>query len=544
MNKKKIVIQNDLRKKPRKPRMVVVGAGGYIGTNLVTELVSRGFPVRAVGRDVEALKARYWRGVELVVQFKRLSPPEVLISRCKLLLTAVPSVRFAPLAQADVLEPRTIEGALAGQDVAYYLVHCMRADEDFESTESQGAKNFAAAAAKAGVKRIIYLGGLIPSEADSKHLRSRRLTGEILRAGPVPVTELRAGIIVGPGCASFEIIRDLVNHLPVMVTPRWVQSKSPPIALSNVLTYLIGVAECKEAAGRIFDIAGPEMLSYRELMQQYGEAVGKSPIIIPVPVLTPRLSSWWLWLVTAVPTSIGRALIDGLKLNITADDREIRKLIPQRLLTYRDAVRDVFEVEKRHAVAARWTEGALMYRGYKSDYAFYAKRESGSYTSRATSKSLWDQVVTIGGENRYFGFNWLWSIRETVDWALGGPGRNRGRRHPHEVRVGDTIDYWRVIAADPPRRLTLAFGMKAPGAGVLEFEIMPVCQKQTRITVTAYWHPAGAAGLVYWHAFAPFHALIFSSMAREISNRAERAERMQRQTERKRSKEASSAPIT
>ena len=492
MSRTKATRKASLRQQPDKPRMVVMGASGYIGTNLVTELAARGFAVRAVARSVEALAARQWQGVEL--------------------------------AQADVVDPSTLEAALAGQDVAYYLVHCLRAGEHFEEAERKGAKNFAAAAARAGIRRIVYLGGLVPSEADSKHLRSRRLTGEILRAGSVPVTELRAGIIVGPGCASFEIIRDLVNHLPLMVTPRWVESKSPPIALSNVLTYLIGVAEREEAAGRIFDIAGPQMLSYRELMQQFGEAVGKSPVIIPVPVLSPRLSSYWLWLVTAVPTSTGRALIDGLKLNIQADDREIRKLIPQRLLTYKAAIQEVFEVEKRHAVAARWTEGALMYRNYNSDYAFYAKRESGSYISRATPKAIWDQVVTIGGKNRYFVFNWLWGIRETIDWALGGPGRYRGRRHPHEARVGDAIDYWRVIGADPPRRLTLAFGMKAPGAGVLEFDITPIGPARTRITVTAFWHPAGAPGLVYWHALAPFHAMIFNGMAREISKRAEEAE--------------------
>jgi len=473
--------------------MVVMGASGYIGTNLVTELAARGYRVRAVARSVDTLAARQWQGVDLV--------------------------------QADVFEPRTLEAALAGQDVAYYLVHCLRAGENFDEAESRGAKNFATAAARAGVKRIVYLGGLIPREADSKHLRSRRLTGEILRAGSVPVTELRAGIIVGPGCASFEIIRDLVNHLPLMVTPRWVDSKSPPIALSNVLTYLIGVAEREEAAGRIFDVAGPEMLSYRELMQQFGEAVGKSPTIIRVPVLSPRLSSYWLWLVTAVPTSTGRALIDGLKLNIKADDGEIRKLIPQRLLTYKEAIQEVFEVERRHAVAARWTEGALMYRNYKSDYAFYAKRESSSYISRASPEAIWNQVVTIGGDNRYFAFNWLWGIRETIDWALGGPGRYRGRRHPHEARVGDAIDYWRVIGADPPRRLTLAFGMKAPGAGVLEFDINPIGPAKTRITVTAFWHPAGAPGLVYWHVLAPFHSMIFNGMAREISKRAEHTER-------------------
>lgn len=476
-----------------KPNVVVVGASGYIGTNLVPELAARGYRVRAVARSREVLAARRWPGVEL--------------------------------AQADVLDAQALAAALAGQDIAYYLVHCMRAGEAFDDIERRGAQNFAQAAAQAGVKRIVYLGGLIPRGADSKHLASRQLTGEILRAGRVPVTELRAGIIVGPGCASFEIIRDLVNHLPVMVTPRWVRSKSPPIALSNVLTYLIEVADRDEAAGQIFDLAGPEELSYDELMRQYGDAVGKRPLIVPVPVLSPRLSSYWLRLVTAVPTSTARALIDGLKLHIEADDREIRRLVPQRLLTYREAVAEVFEVERRNAVAARWTEGALMYRDYNANYAFYAMRDSGFFVARASPEAVWAQVAAIGGDNRYYAVNWLWSIRETMDWALGGPGRHRGRRHPTEVRVGDTIDSWRVIGAEPPQRLTLAFGMKAPGAGVLEFEVTPAGPEHTRITVTAYWHPAGVWGLLYWHAFAPSHFLVFHGMARAIALRAERSER-------------------
>ncbi len=472
-----------------RPSVVVMGASGYIGTNLVAELLARGYPVRAAARSMAVLAGRGWQGVEL--------------------------------AAADVLDVEATEAALAGRDIAFYLVHCMRAGDDFDDAERRGAQNFAAAAARAGVRRIVYLGGLIPRGADSRHLISRRVTGEILRAGSVPVTELRAGIIVGPGCASFEIIRDLVNHLPVMVTPRWVESKSPPIALSNVLHYLIEVAGSEQAAGRIYDIAGPEILSYRELMVQYGQAVGKSPLIVPVPVLSPRLSSYWLRLVTAVPVSTGRALIDGLKLHIEADDRAIRQLIPQRLLSYAEAVQEVFEVESRHAVAARWTEGALMYRDYNPSYAFYAKRAGGSFIARASAEAVWDQVTAIGGENRYYAMNLLWGIRETIDWALGGPGRNRGRRDPQEVRVGDVIDSWRVIAAEPPRRLTLAFGMKAPGAGVLEFEVSPVGPAHARITLTAYWHPAGAKGLIYWYAFAPSHALVFHSMARAIALRAE-----------------------
>lgn len=472
-------------------KVVVIGASGYIGTNLVPELLAAGHEVRAAARSREVLAARPWSGVDCVA--------------------------------ADVMDPAALDRALVGQEVAYYLVHALRSGEHFADAERLAASNFAAAATRAGLRRIVYLGGLVPKSADSEHLRSRKMTGDLLRAGTVPVTEIRAGIIVGPGCASFEIIRDLVNHLPLMVTPKWVRSQSPPIALSNILTYLVRIADIGEAAGGIYDVAGPEVLTYEQLMLQYGEAVGKRPHILAVPVLTPRLSSYWLRLITAVPTSTARALIDGLELRIDADDREIRRLVPQRLLTYREAVAEVFEVEKRNAVAARWTEGVLMYRDYNPDYAFYAKQATGSFVARAPAAAVWRQVAAIGGENGYYAGTLLWEIRRVMDWAVGGPGRRRTRRHPTEVRVGDTIDFWRVVGVEEERRLTLAFGMRVPGAAILEFLVEPIDSQHTRITLTAHWHPAGAWGLAYWYAFAPSHGYIFHAMARAIAQRAEAA---------------------
>ncbi len=471
--------------------VAVVGASGYIGSNLVPKLVARGFRVRATARSREVLAGRRWPGVEIVC--------------------------------ADVLAPATLAEALVGIDVAYYLVHSLDTSGDFSLLEQQGADNFAEAAANAGVRRIVYLGGLIPENADSQHLVSRRITGEHLRSGRVPVTEIRAGIIVGPGSYAFEVIRDLVNNLPVMVTPRWVKVKSPPIALDNLLVYLVRVAELDEAAGLIYDAAGPEMLSYKELMLQYGEFVGKRPFIIPVPVLTPTLSSYWLRAVTSVPTPIARALIAGLKLDIQADDSALRSLVPQQLLTYREAVAAVFDAERHNAVAARWTEGMLMFRDYNPNYGYYAKKAGGTALAKASPASVWAQVAAIGGDNRYYYANSLWAVREFFDWAIGGQGLNRGRRHPTELRVGDTIDSWRVIGVEPPRRLTLGFGMKAPGAGVLEFDIKSEDPQQTRVTVTAYWHPAGVWGLMYWYAFAPSHAVVFNGMARAIAERAQAA---------------------
>jgi len=471
--------------------VLVFGATGYIGTNLVERLAHERRPVRAAGRNLDVLQARDWVGVERV--------------------------------RADALAPESLDAALEGVEVAYYLVHSMASGRGFARLDVDAASNFAAAAARAGVRRIVYLGGLLPDGANSEHLLSRRDTGERLRAGPVPVTEIRAGIVVGPGSAAYEVIRDLVNHLPLMVTPRWVQSRSAPIALANLLEYLVRVADIPQAAGGIYDAAGPEVLSYETLMRQYGEVVGKRPAIIPVPVLTPRLSSYWLSLITTVPASVGRALIGGLEHDILADDRALRALVPQRLLGFREGVEAALRAEHERAVSARWTEGALMFRGFRHDYAFYAKRAGGSAVTRASPRAVWNEVIAIGGERGYLYLNVLWRLREALDWMVGGPGLTRGRRDPRSLRLGDTIDYWTVIGLQPERRLTLHFGMRTPGSGVIEFELEPLSDGGTRLTETAYWHPAGVWGLLYWYALVPAHLVIFRGMTRALVARAEAA---------------------
>jgi uncharacterized protein YbjT (DUF2867 family) len=473
-------------------RVLVFGATGYIGSNLVPRLLREGCAVRASGRNRKVLEARDWAGVDLV--------------------------------EADALQPDSLPGAMAGVDTAYYLVHSMAAGRNFGSLDLQAAENFATAAAQAGVRRIVYLGGLIPADADSEHLVSRRDTGARLRAGRVPVTEIRAGIIVGPGSAAYEVIRDLVNHLPLMLTPRWVQSKSAPIALDNLLDYLVRVAWIDEAAGKVLDAAGPDYLSYEQVMRQYGEAVGKRPRIVRVPVLTPRLSAYWLGLVTAVPANIARALIGGLKHDLPADDSELRRLVPLKLLSFRESVAAALQAEQTHTVAARWTEGLMMFRGFRLDNAYYAKRASGHAVGAASPAAVWRTVATIGGENGYYTMNFLWWIRGVMDWLVGGPGLTRGRRHPTELRIGDRIDYWTVLALEPAHRLTLNFGMRAPGSGVLEFEVdpepAPALQGQTRLTITAYWHPQGVWGLLYWYALVPAHLFIFRLMTRAMLRQA------------------------
>jgi len=474
---------------------LVFGASGYIGTNLVEYLVGEGRPVRATSRSLEVLEGRAWGGVELC--------------------------------SADALQPDSLDAALDGVDVAYYLVHSMAAGRSFPELDARAARNFAAAAARQGVRRIVYLGGLTPKDPESAHLRSRQETGDILREGPVPVTELRAGMIIGPGSAAWEVIRDLVNHLPIMVTPRWVFSRSTPIALSNLLKYLADVPLHGAAAGEIYDVAGPDCLTYAEIMRHYGRLVGKRPRIIPVPVLTPRLSSYWLHLVTAVPANIARALIDGLSQDVIASDKRIMSLVPQDLLGFDAAAKDALEADRQHAIPARWVESAAVCETFRPEYAFYAKQAEGSATTAATVDMLWHVILGFGNDGDYFYARMLWWLRRLIDYVLNGPSFRRGRRHPGELRVGDVIDAWRVIALEPGERLTLLMELKAPGAGVLEFLVDDLGDER-RVTAHAYWHPAGVWGLLYWYATLPIHSLLFRKTAGAITSRAAASEKRPR----------------
>lgn len=466
---------------------LVFGASGYIGKNLVPCLLSAGRRVRATSRNPEVLSAQQWSGAEL--------------------------------ARADALKPETLDAVLRDVDTAYYLVHSMAAGKSFPALDTEAARNFAEAASRQNVRRIVYLGGLVPDKPESAHLQSRQETGDSLRNGSVPVTEIRAGMIIGPGSAAWEVIRDLVNHLPFMITPRWVYSRSTPIALENLLVYLRDAPALGETAGKTYDVGGADDLTYEEIMCTYGELVGRRPLILPVPVLTPRLSSYWLRLVTSVPTNIARALIDGLTQDVIADDDRLERLVPQELLGFREAATIALEADREHATPARWVEGSIACRNFRPDYAFYAMQEGADETTSATRESLWAVISTFGRDGDFFSSRALWWLRRSFDWLIGGPSFRRRRRHPSQLITGDVVDAWRVVAMQPFESLTLLLEMKAPGAGVLEFAVDETGDER-RVSARAYWHPAGVWGILYWIALSPFHAWLFRRTVMTIARRA------------------------
>ncbi|MCY4640006.1 MAG: DUF2867 domain-containing protein [Chloroflexi bacterium] len=470
--------------------VLVLGASGYIGTHLVPRLAARGYRVRAASRRREALEARGWEDVEVV--------------------------------RADALDEESLSRALDGVEIAWYLVHSMAAGADFAARDRRAAGLFAAAAERAGLRRIIYVGGLQPPQAASPHLSSRRETGERLRAGSVPVTEIRAGIVVGPGSAAFEVIRDLVYHLPVMVTPRWVRSRSQPIALDDLVEILVRLPEHEGSAGRIYDAAGPETLTYEELLRQFAGVVGRPLRIVPVPILSPRLSSWWLDLVTSVPARIARPLIDGLKHDLLSErGNEIEGLLPSPPASYRQAVRAALHAEEAAAVPIRWTEGAFRLRQQRHDISYYGKSVRYEARCEAPPARAWAPLAAIGGERGWYYANVLWRLRGLLDRLLGGAGMRRGRRHPAELRAGDPLDFWRVAAVEPGRRLTLVAEMRLPGSAILELAVEPR-GGQSAVVLEAHFHPAGAPGLLYWYALWPVHRRIFERLPRAIAERAER----------------------
>jgi uncharacterized protein YbjT (DUF2867 family) len=470
-------------------KILVTGATGYIGGRLVPELLRRGHAVRVFARDPRKLDAAAWR-------------PEVEV------------------AAGDVARPETLPSALAGIDVAYYLVHSMGGHGvDFARRDREAAAAFGRAAAAAGVRRIVYLGGLgAPDAALSEHLRSRQETGAALREGGVPVTELRAAIIVGSGSASFEIIRDLARKLPVMICPRWVNSRCEPIAIRQVLGYLTGVLDEPRTIGGTFEIGGGDVLTYADLMRVCAEVMGRRVRILVVPVLTPALSAYWLNLVTTVPMSVARPLVEGLRNDVVTTDRRLAEWIPVERMSYREAVaRALKRAAEPGRLESRWTSAQTRPVRLPNPQAeLFDRRE---VRSEKAPERVFAAVGRIGGDQGWYYADWIWRLRGVLDRLCAGPGMRRGRNHPTDIAVGDPIDFWRVQEYVPGRLLKLRAEMKVPGAATLTFEVVPE-GSGSRLVQLAEFTPYGFLGRLYWQVLIPVHAVIFGRMARAIVDAA------------------------
>lgn len=430
--------------------------------------------------------------------------------------------RVAPgteVVAGDVLEPGSLVDPLRGTRAAYYLIHSMGSGGDFERRDREGARNFARAAAAAGVGRIIYLGGLGRGEELSSHLRSRQEVGRILRDSGVPTIELRASIIIGSGSLSFEMIRALVERLPVMLTPRWVRTPAQPIAVEDVIDYLVAALERETMESRVFEIGGPEAVSYGEIMREYARQRGLARLMVPVPVLTPRLSGLWLGLVTPVYARVGQELIEGVKNPTVVVDDAARDAFPIRPRGLGEAIARALGNEDREFAATRWSDALSSgdaTRGWGGAVLGGRRVDSRAATVPCPPERAFAPIRRLGGEVGWYFANWLWRLRGFLDLLVGGVGLRRGRRDPEWPSPGDTLDFWRVEAVEPERLLRLAAEMKLPGRAWLQFEVRPV-ESGSEIRQTAIFDPLGLFGLVYWYGLYPLHALIFRGMLRQIA---------------------------
>lgn len=481
--------------------ILVTGASGYVGGRLVPELLAAGYRVRCLARSPVKLSGMAWAGEVEVVE-------------------------------GDVSDAATLAPALEGVAAAYYLVHAMEGGAGYAERDRRAAACFRDAAARAGVDQIVYLGGLGDDDDPglSAHLRSRHEVGRVLADGPVPVTELRAAMIIGSGSASFEMLRHLVEVLPVMVTPRWVQTRCQPVAIRDVLHWLVAAIAEPAARGRVLEVGGPEVGTYEEVMRAYAEAASlPRRAVLSVPLLTPRLSSLWIGLVTPLPVAIARPLVDGLSNEVVVGERPVTDVLPHPALGFREAI----EVALRRVEGldvATWWGSAGPAPSTPADPAPWDPSWAGGTLlcdeqraeSRASVEDVFATVAGIGGDRGWYASDWLWEVRGLLDRAVGGIGLRRGRRHPDELRPGDALDFWRVDAYEPPSLLRLRAEMRLPGRAWLEWRVTgDGAGGSSVLEQRALYHPRGLWGRLYWYGLLPFHALIFGRLARALARAAE-----------------------
>lgn len=475
--------------------ILLTGASGYIGGRLLPMLARRCVRVRCLARRPEFLRERVASGSEVVA--------------------------------GDVMDRQSLDVAMSGVHTAYYLVHSMGAPGRYDEMDRLGAANFAQAASAAGVSRIIYLGGLGERASGlSTHLRSRHEVGDVLRnhAGTAQVVEFRASIVIGSGSASFEMIRALVERLPVMVTPRWVSVLAQPIAVEDVVAYLASALDLPPAGHRVFEIGGKDALSYRDIMHEYARQRGLSRFMIPVPVLTPRLSSLWLGLVTPLYARVGRQLIESLRNPTVVTDAAALGEFSIRPIGVSDAIARALRNEDRARAESSWTDAvSAAATARPRGGARFGNRLVDSRTARVSVAPdiAFAAIVRIGGANGWHFGNWLWQLRGWLDLIVGGVGMRRGRRDPDRLVAGDTLDCWRVEVCDTPNRLMLAAEMKLPGRAWLEFAVTPDGTGSV-IRQTAVFDPVGFSGLAYWYAAYPLHEVVFRGMLSGIARAAGR----------------------
>jgi len=473
--------------------ILLTGASGYVGGRLLSRLEGSGRPLRCLARRPGHLRSRIAAATEVVA--------------------------------GDLLDPASLDPALRGVRTAYYLVHSMDAQGRFESLDREAARNFARAAARQGVQRIIYLGALGEQRPDlSPHLRSRHEVGDLLRAPGIPVIELRASIVIGSGSLSFEMIRALVERLPVMITPRWVSVTAQPIAIEDLLDYLAAALDRPPGTGGIYEIGGADRVSYGAIMREYARQRGLRRLMIRVPVITPGLSSLWLGLVTPLYARVGRILIESIRHPTVVNDRAALVDFPLRPRGIREAVASALRNEERAFAETRWSDTLARSTPHAGPGAVrIGTRLVDTRRARvaAAPQDAFAPIRRIGGATGWYYANWLWTARGLLDLLAGGIGTRRGRRDPDGLRVGDVVDFWRVEAFEPGRRLRLAAEMKVPGRAWLEFEVSPL-DDGTVIQQTAMFDPAGLSGIAYWYALYPVHQLVFAGMLRRIAAAATR----------------------